>query len=100
MILLEFVIPSDRGPQPAAFAGWGGEARDLQFAEYQTNRAPTRRYRGIGNRRGRFGAAHRAHAAVGHCLVWTGVQHLLDYYSGSAAGSNHGGAFDMRHVRK
>jgi len=26
------VILSDRGPQPAAFAGWGGEAKDLLFA--------------------------------------------------------------------
>ncbi len=25
------VILSDRGPQPAAFAGWGGGARDLLY---------------------------------------------------------------------
>jgi hypothetical protein len=92
--------PERPGSPAGALAGWGGEARDLQFAEYQTNRGEVRQHGRRGDRRGRAGAAIGVHAPARHHLVWTGLQHLFHHPTGSAAGSHHGRTRVVRHVRE
>jgi hypothetical protein len=39
VILSELFTLSDRGPQPAAFAGWGGGAKDLLYLATKMHRS-------------------------------------------------------------